>query len=129
MLQTFFNFSLSSLRWMYNFQRQQTRKQKALDAESSATNTKDANGNISTIDAIALASEAKGHLNGIVSNVLSEHICDLSCRSADSTCRNGSAVVIPPTSPAPSSNGIDNKAFMPDVLEGADAKSENNTHL
>lgn len=111
---------------MYNFQRQQTRKQKALDAESSATNTKDANGNISTIDAIALASEAKGHLNGIVSNVLSEHICDLSCRSADSTCRNGSAVVIPPT---PSSNGIDNKAFMPDVLEGADAKSEINTHL
>lgn len=103
---------------MYNFQRQQLRKQKSLDTAEACklpANSKDPNGNISTIDAIALASEAKGHLNGIVSNVLHEHICDHSCLTEGSTCQNG---------------GVDNKAFMPDVVESAaDAKSENNTHL
>ncbi|XP_061401831.1 probable peptidoglycan muropeptide transporter SLC46 [Musca vetustissima] len=104
--------------WMYNFQRQQLRKRKSLDTAEACKDlaeSKDPNGNISTMDAIALASEAKGHLNGIVSSVLHEHICDHSCRVEGSTCQNG---------------GLDNKAFMPDVVEStADAKSETNTHL
>ncbi|XP_013098104.1 tetracycline resistance protein, class A [Stomoxys calcitrans] len=104
--------------WMYDFQRKQLRKQKSLDAEASKSVKEPT---ISTIDAMALASEAKGHLNGIVSNVLHEHICDLSCRpNGSTTCLNGNAVI---------GNGYDNKAYMPDLVEGADTKSEHNTHL
>ncbi|XP_023308597.2 tetracycline resistance protein, class A [Lucilia cuprina] len=97
--------------WMYNFQRQLNRKLKLTDQESA----KDTNGNISTIDAIALASEAKGHLNGIVTNALHEHICD-------HTCQTNNCV-------SASNNGLDNKAFMPDVVDNGDVKSEHNTHL
>lgn len=108
---------------MYNFQRKQLRKQKSSDAEATK-DSRDPNGNISTIDAIALASEAKGQPNGIVSNVLHEHICDHSCRIAGSTtCLNGGGKAM---------NGIDNKAYMPDLVDGAaivEVKSENNTHL
>lgn len=103
-------FSLFSS-WMYNFQRQLTRKLKQTDQESG----KDTNGNISTMDAIALASEAKGHINGIVSNALHEHICDHNC-AADNCVRT-------------SNTGVDNKTFIPDIIDNGELKTEHNTHL
>ncbi|XP_075155685.1 putative peptidoglycan muropeptide transporter SLC46 [Haematobia irritans] len=106
--------------WMYDFQRKQLRKQKSLDSEATKNGIKEPISNISTIDAMALASEAKGHLNGIVSSVLHEHICDHSCRNGNSTCTQGNGTM----------SGFDNKAYMPDLVEGAgDTKSEHNTHL
>lgn len=96
---------------MYNFQRQLNRKMQQNDQES----VKDTNGNISTIDAIALASEAKGHLNGIVTNALHEHICDHTCQANNCVYS--------------SKTGLDNKAYMPDIVDNGDLKTENNTHL
>lgn len=96
---------------MYNFQRQLNRKLQQNDQETG----KDTNGNISTIDAIALASEAKGHLNGIIANALHEHICDHSCHKDN--CVRASQI------------GIENKGYMPDVVDNAEIKAEHNTHL
>lgn len=109
---------------MYNFQVQQRRKENVTDKE--ACKNKELNGNISTIDALALATEAKGQLNGIITNVLYEHICDHTCSldDDDKTCPK-----------AVKKEGHDNKAYLPDALRLADSalvvdsKESLNTHL
>ncbi|KAH8419959.1 hypothetical protein KR009_004327 [Drosophila setifemur] len=65
-------FSVVIFLWMYRFQVHQRRRLARTDAER--TSVKDPNGNINPIEALALASEAKGQMNGIVSNVIHESL-------------------------------------------------------
>ncbi|KAH8235516.1 hypothetical protein KR032_001802 [Drosophila birchii] len=65
-------FSVIIFLWMYRFQVRQRGKLTRTDAERASV--KDANGNINAIEALALASEAKGQMNGIVANVIHESL-------------------------------------------------------
>ncbi|KAH8356573.1 hypothetical protein KR200_006576 [Drosophila serrata] len=65
-------FSVIIFLWMYRFQVRQRGKLGRTDAERASV--KDPNGNINAIEALALASEAKGQMNGIVANVIHESL-------------------------------------------------------
>ncbi|EDW86493.1 uncharacterized protein Dwil_GK18457 [Drosophila willistoni] len=91
-------FSVVIFLWMYRFQLKQRRRKLARpDAEENACNAvKDPNGNINAIEALALASEAKGQLNGIISNVIHESLVEHT---------------------PPVANGIDNRGYVQDNPE------------
>lgn len=95
---------------MYRFQVRQRGKLTRTDAERASV--KDPNGNINAIEALALASEAKGQMNGIIANVIHESL-EHAAHAADNP---------PPSKPAPSTEGgIENPAY---VQEQAQAKAK-----
>ncbi|XP_017156359.1 solute carrier family 46 member 3 [Drosophila miranda] len=90
-------FSVVIFLWMYRFQVKQRRRLARTDAERASI--KDPNGNINAIEALALASEAKGQMNGIISNVIHESL-------------ESHAEETPP--PPPPVLGIENPAYVPE---------------
>ncbi|XP_017871002.1 PREDICTED: solute carrier family 46 member 3 [Drosophila arizonae] len=101
-------FSVGIFLWMYRFQVRQRRKGNATDTEHGSV--KEANGNINAIEALALASEAKGQLNGIIANVIHE---SLEHAEANPTAATAAA----PIPAATRQNGIENHAFVQDALD------------
>ncbi|XP_068141215.1 probable peptidoglycan muropeptide transporter SLC46 [Drosophila tropicalis] len=101
-------FSVVIFLWMYRFQLKQRRLKLARpDAEENACNAaKDPNGNINAIEALALASEAKGQLNGIISNVIHESLVEHT---------------------PPAANGIDNRGYVQDNPEKTTTTSATTT--
>ncbi|XP_018800465.1 PREDICTED: solute carrier family 46 member 3 [Bactrocera latifrons] len=109
--------------WMYNFQRKQQRKAitQAADSEAGAgkadcLDAKDANGNINAIEAIALASEAKGQLNGIVTNVIHENL-EQAEHAAECVQRDTEARAAVVAQAQTLANGMENRAFEDDDSE------------
>ncbi|XP_037938509.1 tetracycline resistance protein, class A-like [Teleopsis dalmanni] len=89
--------------WMYNFQRKMNRLRQNSDQESvKVEQSTDTNGNINTIEAIAIASEARGKMNAVVTNVIHENL-----EHVDSVEAEGKQ--------KPQLNGVDNKAYMLDA--------------
>jgi len=84
---------------MYRFQVRQRRNLASADAESAAV--KDPNGNINAIEALVLASEAKGQMNGIIANVIHESL------------EHADPISTPPTNTAQQiERGIENHGFV-----------------
>lgn len=109
--------------WMYNFQCKQRRKAiaQAADSEGGATkadclDAKDANGNINAIEAIALASEAKGQLNGIVTNVIHENL-EQAEHAAECVQRDREARAAVVAQAQTLATGMENQAFEDDEAE------------
>lgn len=109
--------------WMYNFQCKQRRKAIAqtVDSETGVTkadclDAKDANGNINAIEAIALASEAKGQLNGIVTNVIHENL-EQAEHAAECVQRDTEARAAVVAQAQTLANGMENRAFEGDEVE------------
>lgn len=90
---------------MYRFQVRQRRKQSPADTERGSF--REPNGSLSPIEALALASEAKGQLNGIVANVIHE-----SLEHAET----------PTPAPPARQNGIENRAFVEDTTDATKVK-------
>lgn len=90
---------------MYRFQLKQKRRLARSDAERASV--KDPNGNINAIEALALASEAKGQMNGIIANVIHE-----SLEHADHPT---------PTVSDPIERGIENQGFIQEELRDTKA--------
>ncbi|KAH8418948.1 hypothetical protein KR222_009358 [Zaprionus bogoriensis] len=106
-------FSVGIFLWMYRFQVRQRRMKTRADSERGSF--RETNGNINPIEALALASEAKGQLNGIVANVIHE-----SLEHAESVTPSLAATPAPapaPTATAKQQNGIENRAFVQDALD------------
>lgn len=98
---------------MYRFQVRQRRKQSPADTERGSF--REPNGSLSPIEALALASEAKGQLNGIVANVIHE--------SLEHTETPTPAVTATATPAATTrQNGIENRAFVEDATDAAKVK-------
>ncbi|KAH8262259.1 hypothetical protein KR026_010704 [Drosophila bipectinata] len=98
-------FSVIIFLWMYRFQLKQRRRLARSDAERASV--KDPNGNINAIEALALASEAKGQMNGIIANVIHE-----SLEHADSPRT---------TISEPVERGIENQGFIQEELQDTKA--------
>lgn len=97
---------------MYRFQVLQRRKQSPADTERGSF--REPNGSLSPIEALALASEAKGQLNGIVANVIHE-----SLEHAETPTPTPTPTV---TATATRQNGIENRAFVQDASDATKAK-------
>lgn len=93
---------------MYRFQVRQRRMQSSTDTERGSF--RETNGSLSPIEALALASEAKGQLNGIVANVIHESLEHTEPTTTTTT-----------TPAATRQNGIENRAYVQDA---ADAKAK-----
>lgn len=96
---------------MYRFQVRQRRKQSPADTERGSF--REPNGSLSPIEALALASEAKGQLNGIVANVIHE-----------SLEHTETPTPTPTATPAATArqNGIENRAFVEDATDATKSK-------
>ncbi|KAM8718996.1 hypothetical protein ACLKA7_011661 [Drosophila subpalustris] len=101
-------FSVGIFLWMYRFQVRQRRKQIRTDTEHGSF--RETNGNINPVEALALASEAKGQLNGIIANVIHE-----SLEHAEPTATTIPTTVTPATTRL---NGVENRGFVQDTLDG-----------
>ncbi|XP_030378702.1 proton-coupled folate transporter [Scaptodrosophila lebanonensis] len=88
--------------WMYRFQVRQRPRLTGVDSEQPPV--KDPNGNINAIETLALASEAKGQLNGIITNVIHESLEQATAPTPTPAS----------SSEAPKPNGIENRAFLED---------------
>lgn len=100
---------------MYRFQVRQRRMQSSTDTERGSF--RETNGSLSPIEALALASEAKGQLNGIVANVIHE-----SLEHTEPTTTTTTTTTTPAAAAAATrQNGIENRAYVQDV---ADAKAK-----
>lgn len=108
----FFSLSLSCS-WMYRFQVRQRRKQSPADTERGSF--REPNGSLSPIEALALASEAKGQLNGIVANVIHE-----SLEHAETPTPTVTATATPAATAR--QNGIENRAFVEDATDATKVK-------
>lgn len=93
---------------MYRFQVLQRRKQSPADTERGSF--REPNGSLSPIEALALASEAKGQLNGIVANVIHESL------------EHAETPTPTVTATATRQNGIENRAFVQDASDATKAK-------
>ncbi|XP_037726516.1 solute carrier family 46 member 3 [Drosophila subpulchrella] len=102
-------FSVFIFLWMYRFQVRQRRKLASSDAESASV--KDPNGNINAIEALVLASEGKGQMNGIIANVIHE-----SLEHADPPTNTSNAVTSRPQEP----RGIENQGFIQEEVKVKD---------
>ncbi|KAI8035589.1 hypothetical protein M5D96_011638 [Drosophila gunungcola] len=96
-------FSVFIFLWMYRFQVRQRRKLASSDAERASV--KDPNGNINAIEALVLASEAKGQMNGIVANVIHESLEH--AEPPPPTVTSVTSVTL-----RPGERGIENHAFV-----------------
>lgn len=99
---------------MYRFQVRQRRMQSPTDTERGSF--RETNGSLSPIEALALASEAKGQLNGIVANVIHE-----SLEHTEPTTTTTTTTTTPAAAAATRQNGIENRAYVQDA---ADAKAK-----
>ncbi|ALC49420.1 CG15890 [Drosophila busckii] len=104
-------FSVIIFLWMYRFQ-VRMRRQAGPRSDAERASFREANGNINAIEALALASEAKGQLNGIISNVIHE-----SLEHAEAPPPPPAAVVAAEPQQLTRQNGIENRAFVQDALE------------
>lgn len=98
---------------MYRFQVRQRRMQSSTDTERGSF--RETNGSLSPIEALALASEAKGQLNGIVANVIHESLEHTEPTTTTTT------TTTTPAAAATRQNGIENRAYVQDA---ADAKAK-----
>jgi len=94
---------------MYRFQVRQRRKLASSDAENASV--KDPNGNINAIEALVLASEGKGQMNGIIANVIHE-----SLEHADPPTNTSNAVTSRPHEP----RGVENQGFVQEEVKVKD---------
>lgn len=99
---------------MYRFQVLQRRKQSPADTERGSF--REPNSSLSPIEALALASEAKGQLNGIVANVIHESLEHAETPTPTPT------VTATVTATATRQNGIENRAFVQDASDATKAK-------
>lgn len=97
---------------MYRFQVRQRRMQSTTDTERGSF--RETNGSLSPIEALALASEAKGQLNGIVANVIHESLEHTEPTTTPTTTTT-------PAAAATRQNGIENRAY---VQDSGDAKAK-----
>lgn len=98
---------------MYRFQVRQRRKQSPADTERGSF--REPNGSLSPIEALALASEAKGQLNGIVANVIHE-----SLEHTETPTPTPTSTVTPAATAR--QNGIENRAFVEDATDATKSK-------
>lgn len=96
---------------MYRFQVRQRRKQSPADTERGSF--REPNGSLSPIEALALASEAKGQLNGIVANVIHESLEHTETPTATATATPAATA---------RQNGIENRAFVEDATDATKSK-------
>ncbi|XP_064537063.1 probable peptidoglycan muropeptide transporter SLC46 [Drosophila montana] len=101
-------FSVGIFLWMYRFQVRQRRNGARSDTEHGSI--REPNGNINAIEALALASEAKGQLNGIIANVIHESL-------EHSEPNPSPTVTATPTATATRQNGVENRGFVQDALD------------
>lgn len=102
---------------MYRFQVRQRRKQSPADTERGSF--REPNGSLSPIEALALASEAKGQLNGIVANVIHE-----SLEHTETSTPTPTSTPTATATPAATArqNGIENRAFVEDATDATKSK-------
>ncbi|XP_060663726.1 probable peptidoglycan muropeptide transporter SLC46 [Drosophila nasuta] len=107
-------FSVGIFLWMYRFQVKQRRKQARPDTEQGSF--RETNGSINAVEALALASEAKGQLNGIIANVIHESL-EHAEPPPPPPPTTTTAAATTTTTTATRQNGIENRGFVQDTLE------------
>lgn len=112
--------------WMYNFQRRMKamngeNPQKSMQLENGIDNAKMGNGNINTIEALALASEGKGQMNGVITNVIHQTLEPESQDNENKTEETSVDATVTKRNEAnlekqqEEGSGVTNRAFQPDV--------------
>lgn len=89
---------------MYRFQVRQRRNESRSDTEHGSI--REPNGNINAVEALALASEAKGQLNGIIANVIHESLEHAEAHPSPTA-----------TATVTRQNGIENRGYVQDALD------------
>lgn len=100
---------------MYRFQVRQRSKGTRNDTEHGSF--RETNGNINAVEALALASEGKGQLNGIIANVIHESLEHTESATPTPTA-TATTTTTTPSETLTRLNGIENRGFVQDTLDG-----------